>query len=139
MNHLLPMDFQRGNTHGTFFKILFFYDIIFHFFYRYIEYPGFQPHGKQMAPCNVMDLLFFFYRGDDVMAKLTCAQGAFYEGSNFRNIIEGKKPIDLEVFTFFLICFFFFLIFKKFFFRGSKTHRNLVTTFSFGSLSRRVC
>ena len=50
-----------------------------------------------MAPGNVIDLLCFFYRGSDVMTKLTCAQGSFYEGSGFRNWIEGKRPSELEV------------------------------------------
>ena len=89
---------QSANIHGKIF-ILFLFEIkILKFFLsRYICYPGFKNHGKQMAPGNVIDLLCFFYRGSDVMTKLTCAQGSFYEGSGFRNWIEGKRPSELEV------------------------------------------
>lgn len=112
MTHLLRKVLPSANIHGTYYFCLmvFFFTIIL---FRYIHYSGFQVRGKQMSPSNVMDLLCFFYRGSDVMDKLTCAQGSFYGGSGFRNIIEGRRPSELEVWIFILffhlfICIYFF-------------------------------
>ena len=88
------------------FKIfLLFFKYLFPF--RYIEYAGFKQHGRQLCPASCVEMVFFFSRGSnkDVIEKLTCQQGSFYHGSNYRNIIMSQKPKEEEV-CFFVYCFF---------------------------------